>query len=149
MFNELLNRIPKDEPDLKIGSLFLWVSGYNDPNQMNQGDLAYLNTPTLLVAEDTVVFSKTSDTPVFILKEFLKDIVKMYENISVSHVAEFSSHESEFSLRLTSNDLGHIKINVAYNAWTHDGRFEFEETLDQSYLPSIIASLKTVIQKFE
>lgn len=148
MFNELLNRIPKDEPDLKIGSLYLWVSGYNDPSQMNQGDLAYLNTPTLLVTEDVMVYSKSSDTPVFDFKKVLKDIEKMYEDIGESNVVEFSSQESKFGLTLTNNDLGHIKVNIIYNDWTDEGRFEFEETIDQSYLPSIISSLKVIIQKF-
>jgi hypothetical protein len=148
MLNALLSQIPKEEPDLKIGSLGLWVSGYTAENQMEQGDLAYLTTPTLLVTAEVAIFSSKSDTSLFDFRNFLNDIKKMYANISDRHVVEFSSRESEFSLTLTNNDLGHIIIDINYYAWTHDCQLEFEDVIDQTYLPSIIGSLEVILNRF-
>ena len=89
MFDKLLNRIPKAEPDLKVGSLQLWVSGYAYENQIGQGDFAYLRTPALLITDNAIVFSENSDTPVFDFKKFLSDLSTMYENIKIEHVVEF------------------------------------------------------------
>ncbi len=146
MFDEFRNRMPTDEPDLKIGRFLLWVSGYTAINQKSQGDFAYLRTPTLLVADNIIVFSELSDTPIFGFKKFLEELLSMYENISVKQVIEFSSDNSEFSLKLT-NDLGQIRIDIKYYSWLHNGALEFEEHIDQSYLPKIINDLKIILTR--
>ena len=147
MFEKLQSRIPPGEPDLKIGRLSLWVPGYTWINQVNQGDYAYLKTPTLLEAENIIFFSAGSETPGFTFKKFLTDITVMYDTISIEQVAELASDESEFSLKLT-NDLGQIAIDIEYRGWSLDGRFEFKDKIDQSYLPEIIKDLKLIIAKF-
>ena len=147
MFDDFRNRIPTDEPDLKIGRLLLWVSGYAYVNQKSQGDFAYLRTPTLLVADNIIVFSELSDTPIFGFKKFLEELLSMYENISVKQIIEFSSDNSEFSLKLTNNDLGQIRSDIRYYSWLHDGSLDFEENIDQSYLPKIINDLKRILAK--
>jgi hypothetical protein len=77
MFKELTNKIPTSEPDLQIGPLCLWVTGYTDPNQAGQGTLAYLQTPSLLDSENIVVFSNSSQTPLFQIEAFLKGNLKV------------------------------------------------------------------------
>jgi hypothetical protein len=146
MLNKLLNRIPIDEPALKIGPLQIWVNGYTYENQHDQGDFAYLSTPTLLIADNFVVFSENSQTPVFTFKQFLKDLTNMYQSISVASVVELASRDSEFKLTL-HNNLGQIKANVNYQDWSNDGSFEFEEMIDQSYLPKIINEVKSILAK--
>jgi hypothetical protein len=147
MFDEFRNRIPTDEPDLKIGPFLLWVSGYTYINQKSQGDFAYLRTPTLLVSDNIVAFSELSDTPIFDFKKLLSDLLSMYENITIKQVIEFASNESEFRLKLTNNDLGQIRIDIEYYSWLQNGSLEFEEHIDQSYLPKIINDLKVILAK--
>jgi hypothetical protein len=147
MFDKLQNRIPEGEPDLEIGPLSVWVPGYTYVNQVNQGDYAYLATPTLLETENIILFSAGSETPVFTFKKFLTDITVMYDRISIKQMAEFSSHDSEFSLKLT-NDLGQIAIAIEYHGWSVDGKCEFKDKIDQSYLPKIIKELKQILAKF-
>jgi hypothetical protein len=146
MFDVFLNQIPKDEPQLKIGPLLLWVSGYAYINQKGQGDFAYMRTPTLLISDNIIVFSEKSDTPIFGFKQLLKDLLTMYENITVKQVVEFASDNSEFSLTLT-NDLGQIRIDIKYYSWLHNGTLEFGDNIDQSYLPKIISDLKLILAK--
>jgi hypothetical protein len=144
MFIEIKNRIPEDEPDLKIGPLSLWISGYTTVNQKEQGDWAYLQTPALLNMENIAIFSEGSDTPIFGFKAFLNGLIVMYDTISKNQIVEFASDNSEFHLKLT-NDLGQIKIDITYYAWAHKGSLEFEDRIDQSYLPKIIMDLKKIL----
>jgi hypothetical protein len=146
MFIEIQNRIPESEPDLKIGPLSLWISGYTTVNQKEQGDWAYLQTPTLLNTGNIAIFSYMSDTPIFGFKAFLNGLILMYDTISKSQIVEFASDNSEFHLKLT-NDLGQIKIDITYYAWAHNGSLEFEDRIDQSYLPKIIKDLKKILGK--
>ncbi|MDP9047843.1 MAG: hypothetical protein M3N14_06885, partial [Bacteroidota bacterium] len=143
----LTHQLPQREPDLKIGPFQLWVSGFNDINQKGQGDFAYLSTPSLLVTKDIIVFSANSDTPVFTFKQFLNDLLKLYENIADKHLVEFASDDSEFRLSLTNNESGQIKISINYNSWSDDRCLEFDEIIDQSYLPKIITDLKIILTK--
>ena len=145
MFNKLIHQLPEREPDLKIGPFQLWVSGYSY-NQKGQGDFAYLSTPSLLISEDVIVFSAKSDTSVFTFKQFLNDLLDLYTNISITREVEFASDGSEFRVGLT-NDLGQISIDIKYYSWSHAGRLEFGERIDQSYLPKIINDLKLILAK--
>ncbi|MDP9077883.1 MAG: hypothetical protein M3O71_10700 [Bacteroidota bacterium] len=147
MFKKLQNQIPNTEPDLQIGPLSLWVSGYTYINQAGQGDLAYLKTPILLETENVAVFSGMSETPVFCIREVLNGLVTMYETISIKQIVKFESNDSEFSLEL-KNDFGQIKLFIEYNSWVHSGSLEFEDKIDQSYLPKIIRDLEKIIERF-
>ena len=147
MFIEIKNRIPEREPDLKIGPLSLWISGYTTVNQKEKGDWAYLQTPVLLNMESIAIFSEGSDTPIFGFKAFLNGLILMYDTISKNQIVEFASDNSEFHLKLT-NDLGQIKIEIIYYSLAHNGSLEFEDRIDQSYLPKIIRDLKTILKKF-
>ncbi len=147
MFIEIQNRIPESEPDLKIGPLSLWISGYTTVDQKEQGDWTYLQTPTLLNAGNIAIFSGMSDTPLFDLRKFLKDLIGMYEKINIDQTVELASCESEFHLKLTNN-LGQIKIDIKYFSWSQNGSLEFEDRIDQSYLPKIIMDLKKILEKF-
>ncbi|MDB5125283.1 MAG: hypothetical protein JWP94_3412 [Mucilaginibacter sp.] len=147
MFDELVNQIPQREPDLKIGPFQLWVSGYTYINQRGQGDFARLATPSLLVTKDIIVFSSKSDTPIFTFRQFLNDLLNLYENIADKAPVEFASDDSEFSLSLVSNDPGQIKMGIKYNSWSRDWCLEFEEIIDQSYLPKIINDIKIILAK--
>jgi hypothetical protein len=149
MFNELQRQIPEGEPDLKIGPLSLWISGYTYINQTDQGHMAYLKTPTLLDTENIIVFSGMSETPVFCIKDFLENLALMYGAISVEQVVEFASNDSEFSVKLTNNNLGQIKVDITYYAWHQSGSLQFESRIDQSYLPRIISDLKKILAKFD
>ncbi len=57
MLHELQNSVSSGEPDLQIGSLFFWISGYTNINQIDQGDMAYLKNPTLLKTKNVIIFS--------------------------------------------------------------------------------------------
>jgi len=148
MFDAILSRIPNDEPDLKIGALSIWVIGYTYINQKGQGDNTYLNTPTLLITEDMVIFSKRSDTAIFNFKRFLKDLLFAYENVAIAHVFEFASDNSQFHIKLTSGGFGQIRVNIKYYQWGHhNGSLDFEETIDQSYLPKMMNEVRSILTK--
>ncbi|MFI5138484.1 MAG: hypothetical protein ACHQIM_11720 [Sphingobacteriales bacterium] len=147
MFIEIKNRIPENKPELKIGPLSLWIAGYTTVDQKENGDFAYLKTPALLDTESVIIFSNRSDTPLFCFKAFLNDLMVMYDTISKDQTVKFASDGSEFHLRLT-NSLGRIKIDIHYYAWSHNGSLDFEDRIDQSYLPKIILDLKKIISKF-
>jgi len=149
MFSKLQHCIPDREPDLMIGPLLLWVTGYTAINQIGQGDWAYLKTPTLLDTKNVIVFSENSETPVFVFREFLKGVNEMYETISNEQMVELASSDSQFSLKLENNNSGGIAISIEYNSWSsQNGSLELDDVIDQSYLPKIILDLKKIIEKF-
>jgi len=147
MFKNLQNQIPNIEPALQIGPLLLWVSGYTFINQIGQGDLAYLQTPILLDTENMAIFSGMSQTPVFCIRKLLNELVIMYETIGNKQLVKFESGDSEFSLEL-ENNFGQIGLTIKYYSWLHSGSLEFEDEIDQSYLPKIIRDLGKIIERF-
>ena len=145
MFNHIESRIPEGDPHLKIGPLQIWVSGYTSDKQEGMGDLSYCRTPTLLTTENVVIFSQSSDTPIFSFRSFLEQLVAMSDHIGVVKVAELVSWDSEFTLTLTSNELGQIEVIILYKAWQNNGNFEIEAKIDQSYLPPLIKGLEQIL----
>jgi hypothetical protein len=79
----------------------------------------------------------------------LKDLHTMYDNIKVEQVVELASCDSEFGLKLTSDGLVQIRIDIVYNTWGSNGNLKFEHKIDQSYLPKIIYDLKIILAKYE
>jgi hypothetical protein len=147
MFNKIQHQIPNVDPDLKIGSLYLWITGYTADNQIGQGDMAYLKAPTLLDSENMVIFSPISETPLFSIRKLLNDLVNVYNNIEIQQAFEFEPVDSEFSLSL-KNNFGQILLVIRYNSWSHNTNLEFEERIDQSYLPAIIRDLEKILGRF-
>jgi hypothetical protein len=147
MLDRILKQIPKTDPDLVIGSLTIWVTGFTAEHQRGQGDNAYLSTPTLLVTDNIVALSTMSQTAVFDFRQFLKDLSYMYQNTASNQALEFTPADGEFSLKLTSNDLGHIKITHKFSSRVYKGNLEFEEMIDQSYLPKMIGNVRLILDK--
>ncbi|HYF31697.1 MAG TPA: hypothetical protein VD993_11320 [Chitinophagaceae bacterium] len=136
--------IPTRTSDLVIGSLSAWNEGLADENQRGLGDLSYFSIPMLLEAQNLTIYSPSSDLS---LGE-IKQLRGMLENIYAARVAagDFNPGNSEFSLHFVRNELGHIELMIKYHSWEHNGALEFTEKIDQSYLPTIIGQLDTLIR---
>ncbi len=143
MIKDISGRIPAGQPDLKIGSLSVWITGLVDADEKM---LPYLSTPTLFDGENVTVISERSVTPLSYIEAFLKGVVGMHER--AGRVAELPGFDSEFGINLTLNDLGHIELTINYYSWAHEGGLEMREMIDQSYLPEIIMSLRKIIDRF-
>ena len=147
MFNELEKLIPKEEPDLQIGCFSLWVTKIIHEDKMP--DYIVMRTPMLLNAPQVVAFSPNSDIKIFELKKLLQDLKEMYATIGKDFIAESPFEESEFGLTIASDNLGHIKVKTLYRAWGHAGygHLEFEDAIDQTYLPNIISKIEVILER--
>lgn len=63
----------------------------------------------------------------------------------LSGVAEFCPLEEQIQFKMSMNRLGHVAVSgVLFQHATYGSKLEFEFQLDQSYLPEIISSLRSL-----
>jgi hypothetical protein len=146
---KLLEQIPKSEPDIKIGSLSLWISETEVIPQDGISDWVVFNTPTLLNTEDIIVFSSGSDTKLFEFRNLLSGFKEILNKVgSEDIVVDVPFEESEFGLKFICNLQGQIKIEILYRAWRNNGHLGFIDIIDQSYLPPIISKLESILKQY-
>ncbi len=145
-FSDIEDEIPEGNPSIQIGPLSIWISGFT----VNDQAYAYsvLNAPFLLKIRQVVVFSPESEIFAYELKNLKEGFVDMHKNAGTGRSFEVTFMASEFDIKFTSNQLGHIKTEIKYSS-RDEGYLRSEYNMDQSYLPEIIKAVNSVQHKYE
>jgi hypothetical protein len=139
---EFSEKLPGSVPDLEIGPLYFWFG----PSQ-NGGKKDYEDwkMPMLLIKDNILLYSPTSYVFAWEINKLHTDLSKMYQNIGRAYTVEFEPMDAQFHLIFKSDLLGSISLKIKYISWGEaDANLEIKDTIDQSYLPSIINFLKTI-----
>lgn len=74
---------------------------------------------------------------------FLEMVINMYKNLKgCSRFASFDNDE----LYMSVDEYGYIDVQVKEGISQYNGRVEFKFTIDQSYIPELIAQLTDFIE---
>jgi len=134
-------------PDLKLGSLALWVHGREFENATDYWDGNWLHATARCGAVGAAVTVSGPFVRITELLEWASDSRGLLAGARDS--AELATIEPELKVVLTAADsLGHLEmvVEITPDHVHQEHKFTFE--IDQSYLPPLIASIERLASKY-
>jgi hypothetical protein len=134
------------EPDVVIGGLKIWVHGRQFPDAEDYWDGNWLRAIACCSSPGAIV---CTEGPIIHLGEihgFLHGCRKLYE--SLSGEAALACIEPNLSVKLSAEWNGALAVHIKISPDQMTERHSFEESLDQTYLPSVIAQCVALLEKF-
>jgi len=135
------------DADLTICGLRLWIHGRQFPDATDYWDGIWLRVTAYCIYPNSAV--RIQNDPCIHLGELaglLDGCERMYSTLSGK--AELQCMEPALSVELVAGGSGHIGVNLSVTANHLAETHEYEDQLDQSYLPPIINSCHAILTKF-
>jgi len=134
------------DPDIRLDGFQLWIHGRQYPHERDYWDGNWLNITAHCGSKGTDVWTSGNILHVPDLVRWLVALEEM--NQTLSGAADLVSLEPELSVELKITGLGQMqaKVDITPDHLTQEHSFQFE--LDQSYLESLIASLRSLLAKY-
>ncbi len=137
---------PAGLPDMRLGSLAIWVRGREFSDSQDYRDANWLN---VLVQVDAAYAVVQAEGPILHAGE-LSDLVegckRLYRDMKGELV--FEATEPNVCLKLAIDARGQLDVGVDLTADPRAQSHHFQFALDQSYLPGFIAGGQNVLLKF-
>ena len=137
---------PLGTPDLQIAGLRLWVHGRQFPMADDYWDGNWLHVTVHCCAPGASVWVTGPILHVPDIAHFLRGIEAIHT--SLQGEVTLPCMEPELAVTLTAEGLGHITVVVAITPDHLAQAHRFTFTLDQSYLPPVIDSCRTILQQY-
>ena len=137
---------PLGPPDMRLGSLAIWVRGREFSDSQAYRDANWLN---VLMQVDAAYAVVQAEGPILHAGE-LSDLVEGCRRLYRDMTGEFAfdAAEPNFRVKLAINARGQLDVGVDLTADQLTQTHHFEFALDQSYLPAFIAGGQDVLQRF-
>lgn len=133
--------------DLSICGLRMWIHGRQFPDAADYWDGNWLRATAYCVyPHSTVRFLDQACIRVDELTSLLSGCEKMYATLSGK--AALTYMEPNLSAQLDVSTNGHIRIKLSITPDYANETHEYEDEIDQSYLPAIISSCEVLVSKF-
>ena len=137
---------PLGPPDLQVAGLRLWVHGRQFPTADDYWDGNWLHVTVHCAAPGASVWVSG---PLIHLSE----ITHFVRGVEVLHTAlqgeaTLPCMEPEFAVTLMAEELGHMKMVVTITPDHLAQAHRFTFALDQTYLPPVIASCRTLLRQY-
>jgi hypothetical protein len=137
---------PPGPPDMRLGSLAIWVRGRELSDSQDYWDANWLS---VLIQVDAAYAVVQAEGPILHAGE-VSDLVegckRLYREMTGEFV--FDAIEPNVRLKLAINARGQLDVGVDLTADNLAQSHHFEFALDQSYLPAFIAGGQDVLLKF-
>jgi hypothetical protein len=137
---------PLGAPDLQIAGLRLWVHGRQFPRADDYWDGNWLQVTVHCAAPGAKVWVTGPILHVPDIAQFLRGVEALHA--SLQGEAILPCMEPELAVQLTAEGLGHITMVVAMTSDHLAQAHRFTFTLDQSYLPPVIGSCRTILRQY-
>ena len=134
------------EPHLRIAGLHLWIHGRQFPDATDYWDGNWLRVTAYYVSPNAMVRAQGAIVHLSELASFLRACERLHE--SLEGEAALECMEPNLSVTLIAQWNGAITTRVAITPDQLSERHEFEETLDQSYLPTIISGSRAILAAY-
>jgi len=135
------------EPDLAIAGLHIWIHGRQYPDSSDFDDMNWLRVTAYCIYPNAMVRTHGSIIQLSELSTLLKECEHLYKTLQGK--AELRCLEPNLGVELVSETLGHIKVLLSITPDNHTESHRFFDGIDQSYLPPLIASIRTILKRFE
>ncbi|WP_426116787.1 WapI family immunity protein [Massilia sp. PWRC2] len=135
------------EPDLSICGLRLWIHGRQFPAATDYWDGNWLRVTVYCLYPHSVV--RIQNDPCIRVDELaglLRGCEQMHATLSGK--AALQCMEPYLAVELAAATNGHIGVKLSITADNMTETHEYEDEIDQSYLPSIISSCQAILARF-
>ncbi|MDM8556099.1 hypothetical protein QUF75_15350 [Desulfococcaceae bacterium HSG7] len=133
-------------PDISLSGLKIWIAGRQFEGSTDFWDANWL----VVTARCSSYFSEVlTQGPIIHLSElelWMAELLKLNETICGEAVLNCMEPELSSSIRLNKNGSGTLTVFITPDNINEHHRFTF--AVDQSYLPSLIRELQTVLTKY-
>lgn len=134
------------ESDLQIAGLQIWVHGRQFPDASDYWDANWLRVTAYCEYANTTVRASGSIIHLSEIAGLLRGCESLYQ--SLKGEAALDCIEPYLSAKLTAESGGRISVVLSITPDHLAESHRFHDGLDQTYLPPIIASCKTLLEKF-
>jgi hypothetical protein len=134
------------DPDLKLGGLSVWVRERANPEVSDYWDGNWLIVQANMQVGQSSVTTGGAILMTTDVEQFRNQLAVMHE--ALTGEASLSGSEPNLEVTVRMNRLGQIvgQVIITPDHLTEHHRFDIE--LDQSYLPALITSCDSIIQRF-
>lgn len=135
------------DADLKICGLRVWIHGREFPDATDYWDGNWLSvTAYCIYPHSAVRIQNDSCVRLDELAGLLSGCERMYS--SLSGKAELQCIEPYLAVELSASTNGNIDVKLSITPDHFRETHEYEDEIDQSYLPGIINSCRAILEKF-
>jgi hypothetical protein len=135
------------DADLTICGLRLWIHGRQFPDATDYWDGNWLRvTAYCIYPHSAVRIQNDSCVRLDELAALLSGCERMYSTLSGN--AELQCMEPYLAVELSASTNGHIGVKLSVTRDHCKETHEYEDEIDQSYLPGIINSCQAILAKF-
>jgi len=135
------------DADLSIGGLRIWIHCRQFPDATDYWDGNWLRVTAYCIYPDSAV--RIQNEPCVRLDELaalLGGCERMYSTLSGQ--AELQCMEPYITVQLAASSNGHIGVKLSITPNNVTETHEYEDEIDQSYLPAIINSCQAILAKY-
>lgn len=135
------------EADLSICGLHMWIHGRQFPDSADYWDGNWLRvTAYCIYPHSAVRIQNNACIRVDEVASLLAGSEQMHSTLSGK--AELNCMEPYISVELLASTNGHIGVKLSVTPDHIKETHEYEDEIDQSYLPAIISSCQAILAKF-
>ena len=135
------------EPDLSICGLRIWIHGRQFPDSTDYWDGNWLRvTAYCMYPHSAVRIQNDACVRLDELAGLLAGCERMYSTLSGK--AELNCMEPHISVEFSASVNGHIGVKLSVTPDHINETHEYEDQIDQSYLPAIISSCQAIIARY-
>ena len=134
-------------PDLIAGPLRLWVHNQPYPSSRDSEDADWLNVTAECGAHGALVRASGVLLMSSDLKQWSMGLLEMHKTLKGEAVLD--PYEPNLKVTIRSRDrTGHMTLRVEITADHMEQGHWSQQTIDQSYLPAIAASIGQILDRF-
>lgn len=134
------------KPNIQIFGLQIWIHGYQFPNSSNDWDSDWLNATVHCGKNRASVWVSGSIIRSSEIYSWCKESEHLYECLEGKAALSCLEPELEVIVKSLTPGKFEMVVNITPDHLSQEHKFTFE--LDQSYLPNLISSCKSVLQLF-
>jgi hypothetical protein len=134
------------EPDIKLSGLSIWIRGRPLLDASNPWDANWLDLRATMQRGQTSVTTEGAILMTTDFARFRSQLTTLYDTLTGDAV--LSGYEPNLNVTLSAGRLGGVGIRIEITPDQMGEFHRFEDGLDQSYLPALIASCDSVMSRF-
>ena len=135
-----------DDPDFALEGLSIWILDRAFPQATNGWDEEWLSVRASMRGTGSSVTTEGVILMTTDFKRFRDQLANLHATLTGD--ASLSGYEPNLKVSLTVNERGVVPGRVEITSDHLTERHRFEIQIDQSYLPALIASCDSILERF-
>ena len=135
------------KPEIKLAGLQIWINGRQFPDEDDYWDGNWLNVTAHCKSNNAGVWVRGNLIHLSEIDYLKTSTEKLYKDLKGK--AALPCIEPELSMELEAQSLGKIEMVVEITPDHRYQKHQFLFEIDQSYLPPLISSCKTILKEYQ